>query len=165
MNKMIDFKKLYSNPMKIVVSLIFIIIAGFVFVFPAKCDSLIDKYIGGLSGAYGTAIYTSVKSNLHQILLCQMAYHNDHGRYINCPPNPKRIPGKKPLSWEAGHHYDSWKKLGFELKGTVYYQYTITGAGRNNFKAIAKGDRDGDGTYHIITITQEGIITEVNAGE
>ncbi len=150
---------------KIIVGLIFFILASCVFVFPAKGDSLIDKYVGGLSGAYGTAIYTNVKSNLRQILLCEMAYHSNHGRYINCPFNPKRVPGKKPLAWETGRHYDSWKKLGFELRGTVYYQYMITGAGRDTFKAIAKGDRDGNGVYHIITITQEGIITEVNAGE
>jgi hypothetical protein len=126
---------------------------------------LIDKYVGGLGDAYGTAIYTNVKSNMHQLLLCEIAYHNDHGKYINCPPNPKNIPGKEPLSWETGHHYDAWKDLGFEMKGKVYYQYMVTNAGRDSFKAIAKGDRDGNGIYHIITVTEKGVINEVNAGE
>jgi hypothetical protein len=132
---------------------------------PVKGDSLIDKYVGGLEAGYGTAIYTSAKSNLRQILLCQMAYHKDHGQYINCPPNPKKIPQNEPLPWETGHHYDSWKKLGFELKGKVYYQYLITGAGREKFKAVAKRDEDGDGIYHVISINQDGLITEANTGE
>jgi len=165
MNKMKDLKKLSYSPIKIAVSLMCFIIVSLFFIFPANCDNLIDKYVGGLEGAYGTAIYTNAKSNLHQLLLCEMAYYNDNGRYINCPPNPKNIPGKEPLQWETGHHYDSWKDLGFEMKGKVYYQYKVINAGRDTFKAIAKGDRDGDGICHVITVTEKGIINEVNPGE
>lgn len=165
MNNIKALKTLCTNPSKIVVGLIFFMLASLVFIFPAKCDSIIDKYVGGLGDAYGTAIYTNVKSNMHQLLLCEMTYHSDHKRYINCPPNPKSIPGKKPLAWETGRHYDSWKNLGFEMKGKVYYQYKVINAGKDTFKAIAKGDRDGDGICHVITITEKGIINEVNAGE
>jgi hypothetical protein len=150
---------------KVVIYFLVVIVVSFIFALPLKADSLLDKYIGGLNEGYGTAIYTNVKSNLQQILLCELAYQKDHGKYINCPPNPKEIPSKEALLWETGHHYDAWKDLGFELKGTVNYQYMVTNAGRDTFRAIAKGDRDGDGVYHVITITEQGIITEVNAGE
>ena len=101
------------------------------------------------------------KSNLGVIRTCEEAYKAENGRYISCGINPVNIPASGKELWSAGN--PGWSEVGFEPKGDVYYQYTVSASeGGDEFTASAVGDLDGDGVTSLYTLDQDGNLTSDN---
>jgi hypothetical protein len=109
------------------------------------------------------AISLGAQSNLKTIHAREEVYRGKEDTYINCPKNPPRIPAGKKASWQD--NLPGWSDIGFSPYDEVYFQYEVTEAADDAFRATATGDLDGDGIYSKYTITQEGEIKAENEYE
>jgi len=90
--------------------------------------------------------------NLATIASLQKAYRIDHGVYVGAKANPAQVP--QPTKAGAWRKQTGWEKIGFRPEGQLNYQYEVQ-LTQSGFRAIARGDLDGDGVYSSYEITEK----------
>lgn len=149
---------------KVIVFFMIIIAAGLLI--PAhhtngKLGEYISQYSKKLDDKKRELLYQRAKYNLTQILICQQLYQSRTGSFLDCPPNPPKIPSGGSLEWASGDKYKSWDDIGFRLDGPAFYQYRVK-AGAKTIRIMAVGDIDGDGKYSKFILDEKNKIREQN---
>lgn len=79
---------------------------------------------------------------LESIVHAELAHFRAHGRYLACAPSADAPPRGTIGTFDATRA--GWKQLGIAPDGGVRFTYEVVLDGAT-FKAIARGDLDGDG--------------------
>nr|WP_051958047.1 prepilin-type N-terminal cleavage/methylation domain-containing protein [Desulfobacter vibrioformis] len=91
------------------------------------------------------------KTNLGAIKTALESYRAENDKYPTCAANPAAVPAATKGPWVANS--TGWSDIGFVPAGSVYYQYSVSGA-TSQFTATATGNLDGDASNAVFTITQ-----------
>jgi prepilin-type N-terminal cleavage/methylation domain-containing protein len=100
-----------------------------------------------------------VMVNLETVSALERAYRVDHGTYLACPHNPKKLTCKGK-SMELKRPWDTtpaWEALGFHPDGQLYYRYRVT-LTKTGFAAEATADLDCNGKRSRYVITERGAL-------
>lgn len=92
---------------------------------------------------------SEARAALEGMVHAENAWHRDHGTFVACAPSSDAIPKGTTSHFDASRA--GWKEIGIALDGEVRYQYEIALEGKT-FRAIARGDLDGDGKPSTIEI-------------
>jgi prepilin-type N-terminal cleavage/methylation domain-containing protein len=89
----------------------------------------------------------------------ELRYFRDHGGFVACPPMP---PGAPPRGTSAtlDAKAPGFKELGFHMDGPIRYQYEVV-LEKSTFKAIARGDLDGNGRLSTFTLRGDTLALDV----
>jgi hypothetical protein len=77
----------------------------------------------------------------------------------SAPASPAVVPGKQAVDAQGAFQHPSWKAIGFEPRGPVFYSYQfVTARDGKSVEVIAAGDLDGDGkqSKYSVKVSMDG---------
>ncbi|MGA1825891.1 MAG: hypothetical protein ACMUIP_14645 [bacterium] len=106
--------------------------------------------------AQGCKCQHTCQNNLAEIILCEEAYYEKCGMYLECKPYPTDLyAGLKLNKWDA-KKAGNFSVIGFAPKTPVHAQYMVrVSDDGQRFIVFATGYCDKDNTLHTYSITKD----------